>query len=121
MPSAADSRASARCIREVHPCDCLCFNGYCMIAIRKAGDRGITKTSWLASRHTFSFGEYRDPDHTSFGSLRVINADIIAGGGGFPPHSHADMEIVTFVLSGAMQHRDSLGTGSIIRPGEVQR
>jgi hypothetical protein len=92
-----------------------------MIEIRKSDERGTTKTAWLHSRHSFSFGGYFDPAHVGFGPLRVINEDVVAGGGGFAPHSHADMEIVTYVLAGALQHRDSLGTGSTIRPGEIQR
>jgi quercetin 2,3-dioxygenase len=92
-----------------------------MLTIRKSDDRGRTRIDWLDSRHTFSFGDYHDPAHDSFGPLRVINEDWIAGGGGFQPHSHRDMEIVTYLLDGALQHKDSLGNGGVIRPGEIQR
>jgi redox-sensitive bicupin YhaK (pirin superfamily) len=92
-----------------------------MIGIRRAEERGRTRLPWLDSRHTFSFGEYHDPAQMGFRALRVINDDRVAPGGGFDTHPHRDMEIVTYVLDGALQHRDSLGNGSLIRPGEVQR
>jgi hypothetical protein len=89
--------------------------------IRRSNDRGRTRLDWLDSRHTFSFGDYYDPDHMGFGPLRVLNDDRVAAGAGFPTHAHRDMEILTYVLAGSLAHRDSLGTGSIIRPGDVQR
>jgi redox-sensitive bicupin YhaK (pirin superfamily) len=92
-----------------------------MISVRDAGDRGETRLDWLDSRHTFSFADYYDPAQMGFGALRVINEDRVAPGGGFATHGHRDMEILTWVLDGALAHRDSLGNGSIIRPGEMQR
>jgi len=92
-----------------------------MITIRKAADRGHFDFGWLDTYHTFSFDQYHDPKHMAFRSLRVINEDRVAPGHGFPPHSHSDMEIVTYVLEGGLQHQDSMGNGSIISPGEVQR
>jgi quercetin 2,3-dioxygenase len=92
-----------------------------MISIRNAAERGRTEIDWLDSRHSFSFGEYYDPRHMGFRDLRAINDDRVIPGAGFPMHSHRDMEIVTYVLDGALEHRDSLGNGSVIRPGEVQR
>lgn len=92
-----------------------------MIALRPANQRGRTAIDWLDSRHSFSFGDYYDPGHMGFRSLRVINDDRVAPGGGFGRHPHRNMEIVTYVLEGALEHRDSLGTGSVIRAGDVQR
>ena len=92
-----------------------------MIQIRPKQERGKTNLSWLDSRHTFSFGDYHDPQHMSFGALRVINEDRVSAGAGFPTHGHRDMEIVTYVLKGELAHRDSTGTSSVIRAGEVQR
>jgi redox-sensitive bicupin YhaK (pirin superfamily) len=92
-----------------------------MITIRKSNDRGRSELEWLDSRHTFSFADYYDPRQMGFESLRVINDDHIAAGGGFPLHPHRDMEIVTYVTEGAFAHRDSMGNGSTIRRGDVQR
>src|SRR6201995_1465064 len=92
-----------------------------MITLRRSEDRGKTQIAWLESRHSFSFGDYYDPANESFGALRVINEDWIAGGAGFPPHPHRDMEIVTYILGGAISHKDSTGGEGTIRPGEIQR
>ena len=91
-----------------------------MIVSRPAAERGRVEMGWLDSRHTFSFGHYHDPQWMGFGPLRVINEDRVAPGGGFAPHSHANMEILSVVLSGGLAHRDSTGTDGVIRPGEVQ-
>lgn len=91
-----------------------------MLTVRKGTERGVTKIGWLDSRHTFSFGGYVDPRHHQYRTLRVINDDRIAPGGGFDTHGHRDMEILTCVLSGRLEHRDSLGNGEVIHPGEWQ-
>src|SRR5260221_1154596 len=92
-----------------------------MLTLSPAADRGRTRIDWLDGRHIFSFGEWHDRAHMGFRALRVINDDRVAPGAGFPTHGHADMEILSYVLEGALEHRDSLGTGSVIRPGDVQR
>jgi quercetin 2,3-dioxygenase len=97
------------------------MNQTVMPIVRKASDRGHVQIDWLNSYHTFSFGSYHDPAQMGFRSLRVINDDIVSPAGGFATHGHRDMEIVTYILSGALEHQDSLGTGAVIYPGEVQR
>lgn len=92
-----------------------------MLAIRHKDERGVANFGWLDSRHTFSFGHYHDQRFMGFGPLRVINEDWIAGAGGFDTHGHRDMEIITYVLSGALLHKDSMGNSAVIRPGDVQR
>ena len=92
-----------------------------MITFRDRETRGRTRTGWLDSKHSFSFSDYHDPAQLGFRSLRVINEDRVIPGAGFPRHGHRDMDIISYVLEGSLQHKDSIGNGTVIRPGEIQR
>lgn len=94
--------------------------GQSHVVVRRAADRGATRLRWLDSRHSFSFGEYMDREHLGFRTLRVLNDDRVAAGGGFPPHGHREMEIFSYVLAGALEHRDSMGNARVLKPGEIQ-